>query len=288
MNKFTLILMAIFITPLFGYSQFIENKGQVVDHNQNFHHEVKYFTSSGNSSAYFLSNKVVYNFREIDKIDFSNTIYKNNVAIQDSIKGTLGTTHYRIDLEFLNSNLDAEIKSEEKLGYPTNYFLNKRESIRGIQSFSKITYGDIYPNIDLVFYESKKGVKYDFIINEGGRIEDIALKYAGAESVSINENGELIIKTAFGDLTETIPVSFINKDIEKTIKVNYKVDEKGVISYNAENNDYQHLTIDPFLTWSTYFEGPIGDGGLDYYSSAADDLGNFFIEGYINNAANDF
>lgn len=287
--KAILLLFVQFIlinTIVFG--QFIENKGQILDSDQNFHPEVKYYASSGNSSAYFLNNKVVYNFREIDKIDFSKTVYKDNVALQDSIKGTLGSTHYRIDLEFLNANFDARIKPEEKSNHSTNYFLNKRENIQGVQSFSKITYGDIYPNIDLVFYESKKGIKYDFIINEGGRIEDIELRYAGAEEVYINENGELTIKTDFGNLTETIPVSFINKDIENTIKVNYKVDAKGIISYGVENKNYQHLTIDPFLTWATYFEGPIGDGGLDYYSTTADDQGNFFIEGWINNAANDY
>ena len=42
MNKFTLILMAIFITPLIGYSQFVENKGQIHDVSGKFRNDVHF------------------------------------------------------------------------------------------------------------------------------------------------------------------------------------------------------------------------------------------------------
>ncbi|PHR47421.1 MAG: hypothetical protein COA32_08355, partial [Fluviicola sp.] len=288
MKRINFVLLAVFGLPLFGYNQFIENKGQVVDHNQNFHPEVKYYSSSGNASVYFLKDKVVYNFREDEKIDFSNTPYKNNAKLQDSIKGTLGATHHRIDLDFVGSGFDAQIRPEDKTGYSTNFMLNKRANISGVSSFEKLTYPNVYPNIDLVFYNSEKGIKYDFIIYEGGDITDIKLRYNGAKKITLTESGELKIETNFGELIETIPVSFLNGDKNKVVEVNYDVDKDGVISFLSKAKNYEKLTIDPFLTWSTYFEGPIGDGTLDRYASVADDQGNLFLEGYINNAANDY
>tara|TARA_B100000508_G_scaffold137355_1_gene131649 strand:- start:171407 stop:176269 length:4863 start_codon:yes stop_codon:yes gene_type:complete len=287
MHKALLLICAVACT-LLSTAQFLENKGQVVDLNQNFHPEVDYYAGVGNASVFFEKDKVVFNFREKEEFDFSQPKFQNNKDLRDSIKSTLGSTFHRLDLQLIGTNSEVEIRGEEKTDHYTNFFLNKRENIRNVSSFNTVRYHDVYPDIDLIFHFTENGLKYDFILKEGANIRDIKFKYAGAKEVKIDSEGKLQIVTEFGKLVEDIPLSFLDDDKNKEVKVQYDLNEKNVIQFKMEEISYEQLTIDPFLSWATYFEGSIGDNELDYYSSIADDLGNYFLEGWINDDANDY
>lgn len=282
------LLLCAMCAPLWLTAQFIENAGQVVDLNQNLKEEVQYYTGVGNSSVFFENDKIVYNFRVYDEFDFSKPPYRDNKDLRDSVKATLGSTFHRLDMELINSNEEVQVIGEEKKPHYTNFFLNKRENITNVSAFEKVRYVNVYDHIDLLFTFSSKGVKYDFIINPGGDINDIQFRYNGANEVKLNRKGTVSISTNFGELIEDIPLSFVNEDTSNQVNVRYRINEDGIIGFELTERDYETLTIDPFLSWATYFEGPIGDNELDYYSSIADDLGNYFVEGWINNAANDY
>ncbi|MEX1192062.1 MAG: gliding motility-associated C-terminal domain-containing protein [Brumimicrobium sp.] len=271
-----------------SYGQFIKNEGQVIDHNQDLHPEVAFHNSGGSASVFFESDKVVYNFKKMDDFDFNREPYLSNKDLRDSVFQTLGITFHRVDLEFIGANKDVEIVAKNEKFHNTNYFLNKRENIRNVKSYGKIIYQDLYPNIDLVFHQNKKGIKYDFVLKEGADISNIQLKYEGAKSVKINKKGQLIIETELEKLTEEIPFSFINNDENQEVEVNYKLSEDLVLSYVTKNNTFSELTVDPFLTWGTYYEGASASGGLDYDRTTADENGNFFVAAWANNSANDY
>ncbi len=288
MHKLFLLGSALFCA-LLSNAQFIENKGQVVDLNQNFQPEVEYYAGVGNASVFFEKDRIVFNFREKDEFDFSNPPFRDNKDLRDSVKATLGSTFHRIDLQLIGSSSEAKIEGESKTSHYTNFFLNKREDIQNVQSYNEIRYTEVYPNIDLLFHFTSKGLKYDFILKEGADINDIKFRYEGADKVSIDSDGKLNIKTNFDEIKEDIPLSFLDDDKSRVTDVTYELFKDNVIGFSLEKDiTFSQLTIDPFLTWATYFEGPVGDNELDYYSSIADDLGNYFLEGWINNAANDY
>ena len=116
MHKALLLICAVACT-LLSTAQFLENKGQVVDLNQNFHPEVEYYTGVGNASVFFEKDKVVFNFREKEEFDFSQPKYQNNKDLRDSIKSTLGSTFHRLDLQLIGTNSEVEIRGEEKSYY---------------------------------------------------------------------------------------------------------------------------------------------------------------------------
>src|SRR5690554_1957405 len=170
MNKFTLILMAIFITPLIGYSQFVENKGQVLDFNENFHPEVKYYHSTNSAGVYFQNDRVVYNFIKVDKVD-KNLYSSNQKEYKEALKKR-EATYYRMDLVFQNANPNIGITTGEESQGVTHFYLNKRNGIRDIRTFHSIQYNDVYPNIDIIFHTSKRGMKYDIILKKDARSEE--------------------------------------------------------------------------------------------------------------------
>src|SRR5690554_3509185 len=287
MNKFTLILMAIFITPLIGYSQFVENKGQVLDFNENFHPEVKYYHSTNSAGVYFQKDRVVYNFIKVDQVDES--LYSSNQTEYKEALEKREATYYRMDLVFQNANSDVEITSGEAIQGVTHFYLNKRNGIRDVKTYSSIQYNNVYPNIDVVFHTSKGGMKYDIVLREGANIDDVQLKFEGFD-VRI-EDKRLIIPTEFGDITEEIPLSFLDDNEQNTVDVEYVINKDGSVGFKLKKKvKYSKLTIDPVLEWATYFNqtNQTGSNTIDYIRNHMDDDGNYFTYGYVWSNVNSY
>lgn len=258
-----------------------------MDRDLNLQDQVQFHIGVGDNSLFFEKDRVVFSMNKLDDYEFTKEQLNGNKEIVDSIKSTLGVTNFRMDLEFIDANPNPTVVGQKKSEHYLNFFLNERDFLNGVSVYEEVLYKDIYNNIDLKFYNSNKGVKYDFILKPGADIDDIKLKYDGAD-VKINQNGELIIKTPLGDINEEIPFSYINDDESKDVKVNYSLGKNQIIRYSSETDSYESLTIDPFLTWGTYFEGTSGDGAVDRTQNVADDNGNLYTSGYANNSANDY
>ena len=282
-----LILPSLLLIGTAARAQFVENKGQVLDVNENFRPEVKFYYSGPDVSIYFLKDRVVYAFRENDKFDF--TPYANNTKAADSIRATLGYTQYRLDMEFVGANPDPVIETGEKAQGDLHFYLNKRNGIRDVGSFKSIRYKNVYNQVDVVFYELPTGLKYDIVLHEGARIEDVRILYNGAENIRI-ENKKVILKTKYKTLEEAIPLAYVDGDKSKEIEINYRLDEKGVLSFEKPEAPFQTLTIDPVLEWATYFNQPSAtfNSSLDYYDNRMDADGNTYLYGHCYNGANGY
>ena len=265
-------------------AQFIHNNGQVLDVNEDFKPGVLYYYGINGDAMYFEQNRIVCVFSKHDVFDYS--IYEGNQEAKDSIYKTLGRHTQRIDIEFLNSNPQVEVLSGDELPYYTNFYLNKRENIQNVKSYSSIVYKNVWEHIDMVFYQSEGGVKYDIVLHEEADINDIQIRYNGASGIEINNN-TLKIKTLYRDIVEDIPLAFINGDENETVDVSYIV-EGDIVRFSTDAKSYQTLTIDPVLVWATYFETATSDGSIDYDHNIADVDGNLFIWGVAWNTANDY
>ncbi len=73
-----------------------------------------------------------------------------------------------MQLLFEGANPNVKITSSEETGEEANFYLaHCPDGITGVKSFKKITYQNIYPNIDVIFYSADQGMKYDFVIKPG-------------------------------------------------------------------------------------------------------------------------
>lgn len=266
------------------YGQFIENKGQVMDANDIFHPEVKYYYGTNGNVMYFESDRVVCVFSIPETTDFSK--YEGNQKVIDSISGHLGKYYQRIDVEFIGANQQAQIIPGKSNDYYSNFFLNKRENIQQVKSFESVCYKNIYNNIDLVFKHYESGIKYDIILRKGARIEDIQIRYNGASEVILSEN-RITIKTLYKEIIEEIPLAFYDGKESNHADVNYTV-HNDIIGFSTVNSSFSELTIDPILIWATYFETATSGGNIDYDHNAADTDGNLYIYGRCDNSANNY
>ena len=180
---------------------------------------------------------------------------------------------YRMDVELIGANANAEVVTEQKQDYYENYF-NERTGEKGATAYTynRVTYKNIYPHIDWVLYMKDGELEHEFLIHEGGNASDIQLKYGGATGLKINAGGSLTAATPQGTITEQAPKSY--QPNGTPVKSGFKLNG-DILSYKT--GEFKgDLVIDPSLQWATYYGGSGWDEGVGIVSDAG---GNVFITG---------
>ena len=191
--------------------------------------------------------------------------------------------YHRIDITLEGSDPACRIIPSDPLTEYFNYFTANTppEGITNVRQYSRITYKDIYPHIDLVFFTNgEHGVEYNFVIHPGGNINDIRLSIAGPELISLVQD-KLKFGTRFGDVEELIPESYyLVNDSRFEVQARFKRIDNEVYGFavNKAIPENSLLVIDPTAKrlWGTYY----GGSGDDYaFGSAVDKSGNVFMTG---------
>jgi hypothetical protein len=104
-------------------------------------------------------------------------------------------------------------------------------------------------------------MRYDFIIAPNGNPKDIVLNFKGTNGVSINANGELVLRTAIGDVVQQKLYAYqIIDNVKKQVQCSF-VMSHGKVGFQLEKYDHtKAITIDP-LIYSSYFGGNEIDQG---------------------------
>eukprot|EP01041_Mallomonas_annulata_P005482 gene5482-11029_t len=267
---------------------FVENKGQITDQNSMHRHDIQYSLAAASGLNIFIGNGAIhYQFSKCDNPELLERNHDpkskfNNLATDGHLAGSEKITYsmYRMDVELVGANKNAQIETEEKTAYYENYFTpNTGENGATAHAYNRITYKNVYPNIDWVLYTSTGQLKHEFVVHKGGRVSDIKLKYGGATSLKLDNAGALIAGTPQGKIKEQAPYTY-QKDGKKVASGFYLNGE--ILSYNV--SDYTgELVIDPNLVWATYYGGSDGDYPT---SSATSSNGDAFIAGETKSTMN--
>ncbi|MCU7616801.1 T9SS type B sorting domain-containing protein [Chryseobacterium sp. PBS4-4] len=272
---------------------FYENKGQIVDQNGEENKDVKYLFHSAGLNVQLRSNGFSYDVYETKKTTNPNfNKNRENLAVN---KRDFNTEEYiyenlfhRIDIDLINSNRDSKIIAEGKSADYENYYnlSYKPDGVTNVHRYQKIVYKNIYNNIDLIFFKPKdslKPIEYNFIINPGGKVSDIKMKFNGAPT-SI-ENDKLLMKVRFGDMYENIPNSWIGDQNKKEINVLFKDFGNQIYGFNSPvDSSDKKIVIDPVPTriWGSYVAG-FGD---EYIRAKTDSQSTLYIFGGTTSTTN--
>jgi hypothetical protein len=271
--NFLKILLILFC-PLFSVAQmqFVENKGQ-------WDSKIQYKTDL-KAGAFFIEKNgfaiVQHNTAELEKL---NGHFHNNETLKNSTDADILHSH-AIKVKFIGASVNAIVVPGKQTATYNNYFLgsdkNKWQSHCNI--FEEITVKNIYTNIDVKYYSNAGSIKYDFIVHPGGNIEDIVLKYDGADDLSI-KNYELHISTSLGIIKESYPYSYQLLNGERK-KVDCKyVTQNNKVFFDIKNyNKQSELVIDPTLIFSS-FSGSTADNWGNCAAPTPD--GSLFSAGIV-------
>jgi len=270
---------------------FAENKGQIIDQYGNHRTDIDYKTGSGSMSVFVGSGHLYYQFHRL--LNDTNrakqrtpSCRKDLEAMRRRLPDTTSPKYqmYRLDMTLVGANPHAVAMAEDKQAYYENYHTSMltTDSCSPVCTYSKVTYKNIYPNIDWVLYIKDNQLEYDFIVNPGGNADYIKIRYDGADAIA-NSTDSININTPFGDIIEKQLYAY-EQDSKKPIPICYTCRGNTFGYALTTNHSPFTIIIDPVLAWGTYF-GDIGNEEVEG-RNACDKNDNIILVGFTTSLSN--
>ena len=116
---------------------------------------------------------------------------------------------YGLSFEFVGASPQVPVGLSASRAI-TNYFIGN-DSTRwasGAQSFTTLSYCDLYPKVDMYLYRvDSQLLKYDIVVRPGGLLSDVRLRVEGAQFMRIEEH-KLEVGTPYGAIVEHVPLAY--------------------------------------------------------------------------------
>jgi gliding motility-associated-like protein len=251
----------------FDNNLFIENKGQF-DGELPDNNKILFKAQLGKIAMYFTPKGIVYSLKEI-----LNAESDTKKTEKEEVSKEKPIVHY-LYAEWMGAEETSVVSADEEQSYFYAYASGKNNTIK-TSVYKKITYRNLYPGIDAVyiFPDKKTGIKYSLIIHPGADISKVKLEYKGANSVHEDADGNIVISSELGTITDHPPVSYY---MESTAVLPSKYQISGTVESFYLNKGYDKnkiIVIDPW-TSSTSFAVINAAFDLDY-----DKYGNVYAYG---------
>jgi hypothetical protein len=154
-------------------------------------------------------------------------------------------------------------------------------SIMGVPAYGRIQMTDVYAGIDLTFHANAGAIEYDWTVNPGADASNIKLAFIGATRLELDPQGDLVVHTSHGEVTEQAPHLYQDIDgVRHDVAGSFALDGAGIVSLQFGEYDHTRpLVIDPVLGYSTY----LGSGGNEVVNSTAVDpkTGDTYVMGTL-------
>lgn len=243
-------------THLIGFR---ENKGQIIDTKGRPRNDIRYVYYGNQFSIYFTQNSVYYVFDKREKQSNEKSLKVSaNHSDEHEHDTKIKSSYHRVQHRYINANKSVEITADKPFPNKERYYYPQCPD--GVQAgvFGRITYKNIYRNIDAVYSVTHNGIKTEYVVNKGGNPNDIQIQSDGQNDVVLKSDGALKFRTSLGDFSDSKPISFQST---RPIKTRYRLID-NVISFRVSAYDTnQVLIIDPEQTWA-YFVGGKGEDQL--------------------------
>ncbi|HEY3153018.1 MAG TPA: SBBP repeat-containing protein [Candidatus Binatia bacterium] len=264
---------------------FIENRGQVDA-------RVAYYVHGANKIFYFGSEGVTMALsRALPKQSPQPALARVN-ASGDAL-GESSVSRVIIKLDFVGANPAVKPVGEELSTARFSYFKGRREDwATGLKTYNRLAYRDLWPGIDLVYSGSVDRLKYLFVVKPGADPTQIRLRYRGAESVSVDLEGRLLVQTALEDFHDDKPIAYQELNGRAVdVATNYTLSSQAnagyLFGFNVGTYDpSKALVIDPVIL---VYSGFLGGSGDDRGNAiAVDSDGSAYITGETNSTQVNF
>ena len=188
-------------------------------------------------------------------------------------------------MKLAGANPGAKISGDKALPGKVNYLHGRdpRKWQSNVGTVAQVRYKEVYSGIDLVYYGNQKQLEYDFIVKPHADPSRIGFAVKGAKQVTLNKQGELVLKTTVGDVKWHKPVIYQEtRGKRRLVAGHYALQGKNRVGFALANYDHsQPLVIDPSLAYSTYLGG---NDGEDILGVASDGAGNAYVTGRMYSA----
>jgi gliding motility-associated-like protein len=251
---------------------FVENKGQF-DKGDGLRKSNILFAIDDRTKIYFTPNGLTYKFTKIE-VEKENESEKEKKEEERKFKAEYQYAH----MEWVGANANVQVVAGERSeGY---YCFGSKTNAPTVitYGYKKITYKNLYPNIDVeYFFHSVEGIKYNIILHPGADPNLIQMRYSSNKGLFIDGSGNTHISVKDQeDIIDHAPVTYVQNNINQKINSNYSID-KNTVSFKLEGIDNSKtIVIDP---WTT---NPNFTGNNKAFNIHKDAAGNLYSSGGYN------
>jgi hypothetical protein len=183
-------------------------------------------------------------------------------------------------LHFSGANPNPVMAPGNPVAGISNYFVGNDPAkwITHVPHYGEVTYHNLYPGVDAVYYGNQQQLEFDLRISPGIDPDIIKLTVAGADKVELTPQGNLVLTTAAGSLAQYRPQVYQEvKGKRRVVAGKYVLIGRNQVGLQIGQYDHRRLLIvDPVLRYSTYLGGSSRDFG---HAIAVDVHGSAYVTG---------
>src|ERR1019366_3558101 len=227
------------------------------------------FLSRGSGYALFLApGKVVLNLERQHPPSAKATAPTPEAASVDTLRMSL-----------IGANPKANAAGLDPQPGVVSYFIgNDPKNWRsGIPTFGKVSYPQVYPGVDLVFYGNQRQLEYDFVAAPGR----IAWRIDGARA-RVDSQGNLVLSAPNGPARFKKPVLYqMDGDRKTSVEGSFAVAGNQIRFHLGSYDHSRALIVDPVLSYASY----LGGTGNDHIGHPTDNGPNGTTQGLALDSA---
>ncbi|MBL8001323.1 MAG: PKD domain-containing protein [Flavobacteriales bacterium] len=181
-------------------------------------------------------------------------------------------------MRFVGADAAAPMMAADRATAYHNYFIgNDPNRWAGhVPLYGEVTYDELWPGVDMRMYSHAMQFKYDLVLATGADAARVAFAYDGLEGVSLTANGELVLRTSVGTVTEMRPVAWYADGDKAEVECRFTLNEGQVgFAFGPGTDLARPVVIDPLLMAST-LSGTSGSTQNYGHSATYDDAGNIY------------
>ena len=190
-----------------------------------------------------------------------------------------------VRMKLVGGNTSPRVEALDELPGKANYFIGNdpRKWHTNVPTYAKLRYREVYPGVDLLYYGNQQQLEHDFIVAPGADPRSITLNLAGAEKLSLDPQGTLVLGVKDGELRLDKPHIYQEVDgVQREIAGGYVLKNRHQVRFQLGSYDPSSpLVIDPVVFYSTYAGGSGGDAASGI---TVDSAGNAYVTGGTGSA----
>lgn len=258
-----------FIHGIMEQKAFIENRGQF-NHKNGLSVMPLFGVENAGVQIYFTANMVSY------RVDTFRTKERPGTKPENEF-GEVERYSYFMHIRWVGANPTASIVGSKKLSEVFHYaYMNPSKNIYDVPGYEKITYKDLYPNIDVEFmFHPVQGIKYNYIVRPGGDVSQISWVYRTSTGYAPFKDvaGNIHLNSPWGDFIEHAPSTFYADNPSHSIVSSYVLQDTIARFSIGSYLTHKTIVIDP---WTT---NPTLTTQNKIYDIEKDAVGNIYVCG---------
>ena len=200
--------------------------------------------------------------------------------IEESKASEVQSTSVR--LVFEGANPQVQLQGQQLQSGYYNYFLGEDPATwrTHVPAYAQVLYRGLYEGIDLRVREHDHYLEYDLLLAPGAVLEQAVIRTEGAERLSVEPDGSLVLHTPRGSISQQPPLTWqeLPDGTTQPVEARFRVIDATHYGFEVPNRQLQlALVIDPGLEYSTFLGGSTVEEGT---SVVRDALGNMILTGY--------